>query len=131
MGLDVSPDTPVEELGIAQMQLVEIARALLTDAKLLILDEPTATLTPREVDRLFDIIRRLTARGIGVLFISHHLDEMKEIGDRVTVLRNGAVGGDPRRGRCHRRQVIELMVGRAMSEGYPFRERGDTGDQSC
>ena len=89
VGLDVPPDTPVEELGIAQMQMVEIARALLTDAKLLILDEPTATLTPREVDRLFAIIRQLTAQGIGVLFISHHLDEMKEIGDRVTVLRNG------------------------------------------
>ena len=63
VGLDVPPDTPVEELGIAQMQMVEIARALLTDAKLLILDEPTATLTPREVDRLFGIIRQLAARA--------------------------------------------------------------------
>ncbi len=89
VGLDVPPDTAVENLGIAQMQMVEIARALLTDAKVLILDEPTATLTPRETDQLFGIIRKLTDRGIGVLFISHHLDEMKEIGDRVTILRNG------------------------------------------
>ena len=101
VGLDVPPDTPVEELGIAQMQMVEIARALLTDAKLLILDEPTATLTPREVDRLFEIIRKLTAQGIGVLFISHHLDEMKEIGDRVTVLRNGQWAATRRRRRRH------------------------------
>ena len=76
VGLDVPPGTPVEELGIAQMQLVELARALSADAKVLILDEPTATLTPPEVDRLFGIIRRLTARGIGVLYISHHLDEI-------------------------------------------------------
>ena len=89
VGLDVPPDTTVEDLGIAQMQMVEIARALLTDAKVLILDEPTATLTPRETDQLFGIIRKLAERGIGVLFISHHLDEVKEIGDRVTVLRNG------------------------------------------
>ncbi len=121
VGLDVPPDTPVEELGIAQMQMVEIARALLTDAKLLILDEPTATLTPREVDRLFGIIRQLTAQGIGVLFISHHLDEMKEIGDRVTVLRNGQWAATRDVAQVTVAEVIELMVGRAMAEGFPFR----------
>jgi ribose transport system ATP-binding protein len=129
VGLDVPPDTPVEDLGIAQMQLVEIARALLTDARLLILDEPTATLTPREVDRLFDIIRRLAQRGIGVLFISHHLDEMKEIGDRVTVLRNGRVAATRTVADTTVAQVIELMVGRAMTEGYPFREAVRPGEE--
>ena len=89
VGLDMPPDTAVEDLGIAQMQLVEIARALLTEARVLILDEPTATLTPRETDQLFGIVRKLAERGIGILFISHHLDEVKEIGDRVTVFRNG------------------------------------------
>jgi ribose transport system ATP-binding protein len=122
VGLDVPPDTPVEELGIAQMQMVELARALLTDAKLLILDEPTATLTPREVDRLFEIIRKLTGQGIGVLFISHHLDEMKEIGDRVTVLRNGQWAATRAVADVSVPQVIELMVGRALAEGFPFRE---------
>jgi ribose transport system ATP-binding protein len=121
VGLDVPADTPVEELGIAQMQMVEIARALLTDARLLILDEPTATLTPREVDRLFEIIRQLTARGIAVLFISHHLDEMKEIGDRVTVLRNGQWAATRLVADIDVPQVIELMVGRALAEGFPFR----------
>jgi ribose transport system ATP-binding protein len=123
VGLDVPPDTPVEELGIAQMQMVEIARALLTDAKLLILDEPTATLTPREVDRLFEIVRKLTARNIGVLFISHHLDEMKEIGDRVTVLRNGQWAATRKVADISVAEVIELMVGRALAEGFPFREQ--------
>jgi ribose transport system ATP-binding protein len=121
VGLDIPPGTPVEELGIAQRQLLEIARALSADAKVLILDEPTATLTPPEVDRLFDIIRRLTARGIGVLFISHHLDEILEIGDRVTVLRNGIVAATREVADVTIGQVIELMVGRTMSEGYPFR----------
>jgi ribose transport system ATP-binding protein len=123
VGLDVPPDTPVEELGIAQMQMVEIARALLTDARLLILDEPTATLTPREVDRLFEIVRKLTARGIGVLFISHHLDEMKEIGDRVTVLRNGQWAATKAVTDITVAEVIELMVGRALAAGFPFRGR--------
>jgi ribose transport system ATP-binding protein len=122
VGLDVPPDTPVEELGIAQMQMVEIARALLTDAQLLILDEPTATLTPREVDRLFEIIRKLTARGIGVLFITHHLDEMKEIGDRVTVLRNGQWAATRSVADTSAAEVIELMVGRALAAGFPFRD---------
>ncbi len=129
VGLDVPPDTPVEELGIAQMQMVEIARALLTDARLLILDEPTATLTPREVDRLFEIIRKLTARGIGVLFISHHLDEMKEIGDRVTVLRNGQWAATRDVAGITVGEVIELMVGRALAEGFPFREHVVPGDE--
>ena len=129
VGLDVPPDTPVEELGIAQMQMVEIARALLTDAKLLILDEPTATLTPREVDRLFGIIRQLTAQGIGVLFISHHLDEMKEIGDRVTVLRNGQWAATRDVAQVTVAEVIELMVGRAMAEGFPFREQVMLGEE--
>jgi ribose transport system ATP-binding protein len=129
VGLDVPPDTPVEELGIAQMQMLEIARALLTDAKLLILDEPTATLTPREVDRLFGIVRQLTAQGIGVLFISHHLDEMKEIGDRVTVLRNGRWAATRDVADVTVAEVIELMVGRTMAEGFPFRKQVRLGEE--
>ncbi len=121
VGLDVPPDTVVEDLGIAQMQMVEVARALLTDAKVLILDEPTATLTPRETDQLFGIIRKLAGRGIGILFISHHLDEVVEIGDRVTVLRNGQWVATEDVADVTVPQIIELMVGRAMTEAYPFR----------
>ena len=129
VGLEMPPDTAVEDLGIAQMQLVEIARALLTDAKVLILDEPTATLTPRETDQLFDIIRRLAGRGIGVLFISHHLDEVKQIGDRVTVLRNGQWVATEDVSDITVAQIIELMVGRVMTEGYPFRSSVELGEE--
>jgi ribose transport system ATP-binding protein len=129
VGLEMSPDTVLEDLGIAQMQLVEIARALLTDAKLLILDEPTATLTPRETQQLFGIVRVLTARGIGVLFISHHLDEVKEIGDRVTILRNGRWVATEDVADVSVDRIIELMVGRALTEGYPFRPSTELGGE--
>jgi ribose transport system ATP-binding protein len=129
VGLDMPPDTAVEDLGIAQMQLVEIARALLTDARVLILDEPTATLTPRETDQLFGIVRKLAERGIGILFISHHLDEVKEIGDRVTVLRNGQWVATRDVADINVAEIIELMVGRAMTEGYPFRPEVELGDE--
>ncbi len=129
VGLDVPPNTTVEDLGIAQMQMVEIARALLTEAKLLILDEPTATLTPRETDQLFGIIRKLAGQGIGILFISHHLDEVKEIGDRVTVLRNGQWVATEDVRDVTVPQIIELMVGRAMTEAYPFRPSVELGGE--
>ena len=129
VGLDVPPATTVEDLGIAQMQMVEIARALLTDAKVLILDEPTATLTPRETDQLFGIIRKLAGQGIGVLFISHHLDEVKEIGDRVTVLRNGQWVATRDVSDISVAEIIELMVGRTMTEGYPFRRSVELGPE--
>ncbi|HBQ31721.1 MAG TPA: D-xylose ABC transporter ATP-binding protein, partial [Ochrobactrum anthropi] len=89
VGLAVDPRMPVSELGVAQMQLVEIAKALGYDSKLLVLDEPTATLTPPEIERLFAIIKRLKAKGVTIIYISHRLHEVFEIGDRVTVLRNG------------------------------------------
>jgi ribose transport system ATP-binding protein len=129
VGLDMPPDTAVEDLGIAQMQLVEIARALLTEAKLLILDEPTATLTPRETDQLFGIVRKLAGQGIGVLFISHHLDEVKQIADRVTVFRNGQWVATEDVTDVTVAQIIELMVGRVMTEGYPFRPSVELGEE--
>lgn len=129
VGLHVPPDTAVEDLGIAQMQMVEIARALLTDAKVLILDEPTATLTPRETDQLFKIIRKLVAQGMGVLFISHHLDEVMDIADRVTILRNGQWVDRREVSDITVAELIELMVGRAMTEAYPFRSSVRPGEE--
>jgi len=89
VGLALSPKTPVELLGIAQMQLIEIAKALSGQSKVLILDEPTATLTSKEIDTLFGIIKRLQAEGVTIIYVSHRLQEVFEIGDRFTVLRNG------------------------------------------
>ena len=108
IGLDVSPDTLVERLGIAQMQLVEIAKAISTDCKLLIMDEPTATLTSREAGRLFGILRALRERGVAIVYISHRLQEVLELADRVTVLRNGRsveTRADGRRDRARPGQV--------------------------
>ncbi|HEU4382208.1 MAG TPA: sugar ABC transporter ATP-binding protein [Anaeromyxobacteraceae bacterium] len=121
VGLEVSPRARVETLGVAQMQLIEIAKALSTRSKVLILDEPTATLTPREIGRLFEIIARLKARGVTVIYISHRLQEVFQVGDRITVLRNGRkVETLPTREATIPR-IVKLMVGKEMGEEYPFR----------
>ncbi|WP_399091394.1 sugar ABC transporter ATP-binding protein [Streptomyces sp. BBFR2] len=116
--LDVSPSTPVAELGIARLQMVEIAKALSLDARVLIMDEPTAVLTSEEVDTLFGIVRELRADGVGVIFITHHLEEIGALGDRVTVLRDGrSVAEVP--ATTDEDELIRLMVGRDISEQYP------------
>ena len=122
VGLDVSPDTPVELLGVAQMQLIEIAKALSSRSKVLILDEPTATLTSREIDTLFKIIGKLKSEGVTIIFISHHLDEVFKIGDRITVLRNGETAGTHITDLITIPEIVKLMVGRSMDEEYPFQE---------
>ena len=120
VGLDLSPRTRVESLGVAQMQLVEIAKALSAQSKVLILDEPTAALTSTEIGRLFGIIAGLKARGVTIIYISHRLHEVFEIGDRVTVLRNGRkVDTLPAR-EAKIPQIVRLMVGREMGTEYPF-----------
>src|SRR5207237_8011772 len=89
LGVDYGPDTPVRGLGVADRQLLEIAKALSTSARLLIMDEPTAALSPHEVENLFSTVRRLRDRGVAVVFISHRLEEVTAIADTVTVLRDG------------------------------------------
>ncbi|GAA4618817.1 sugar ABC transporter ATP-binding protein [Saccharopolyspora hordei] len=120
-GLDLDPDAVVGDLGVAHRQLVEIAKALSLDTRFLVMDEPTAVLSRAEVDRLFGIVRDLTARGVGVVFISHLLDEVAEIGDRVSVLRDGAkvaeVPAD-----TDQDELVRLMVGRTVDQQYPPRD---------
>ncbi len=122
LGLDMNPRTPVEMLGVAQMQLVEIAKAISSDCRVLILDEPTATLSPKDIARLFEIVRRLKDKGIGVIFISHHLKEVYEIADRLTVLRNGEVIGTRPVAETGIPEIVSMMVGRSMETEYPFLE---------
>ena len=122
VGLDVSPRTPVELLGVAQMQLLEIAKALSGDSSVLILDEPTATLTPKEIGKLFAIIRKLKAKGVTIIYISHRLKEIFDIGDRVTVLRNGTKVATREIGEVTIPDIVKMMVGREMSSEYPFRD---------
>lgn len=121
VGLRVSPDTLVEHLGVAQMQLVELARALSEESKLLIMDEPTSTLSPREISTLFEIIRSLKARGVTIIYISHRLQEIFEIGDRVTVLRNGKKVGTKLLEEVTIPEIVKMMVGRDIEDEYPFR----------
>src|SRR5262249_59491250 len=88
-GLALDPDRRVDALGIAEQQMVEVAKALFRRARVLVMDEPTSALTAREIERLFEVIRRVTAAGVGVVYISHRMRELTAIGDRVTVLRDG------------------------------------------
>ncbi|QXJ21855.1 sugar ABC transporter ATP-binding protein [Actinomadura graeca] len=129
VGLDVPPHTRMERLGIAQVQLVEIAKALSREARLLVLDEPTATLTSRESGRLFEILRRLTGRGVAVVYISHHLEELYEIGDRVTVLRNGRHVTTRPLSEVEPAELVRLMVGRDLDQEFPTREPSEPGEE--
>ena len=125
IGLDVDVDTLVGELGIARQQLVEIAKALSINARILILDEPTAALTRHETESLFAVMADLRSRGVGMLFISHHLDEIAEVGDTVTVLRDGEFVAEVPAS-TPEDELVRLMVGRSIEEQYPRNAGGAT-----
>jgi len=116
MGVDIDPGALVSSLRVGERQVVEIARALADDAKLLILDEPTAALSQQEVDRLFDWVRRLRNDGVCIVYITHRLDEVFELADRVQVLRNGSVALLSPATDVTRRELVEAMVGRDIGE---------------
>lgn len=119
--LDLAPSRLVGNLAQGERQLVEIAKALHADAKVLILDEPTTSLTRREVERLFSIIERLKSRGVGIIFISHALEDVMHVCERMTVLRDGAVVGTDLRERLNLPTIISMMVGRSIDAIYPER----------
>jgi ABC-type sugar transport system ATPase subunit len=116
---------PVGSLSIAEQQQVSIAKALAGDARVLILDEPSAILTDAEIDVLFEVVRRLTASGVAVIYISHRLDELFRIADEVTVMRDGATIGTYPIGELSVRRVAELMVGGILSDDRPRRDVPD------
>lgn len=124
LGLDLDPATPVGKLSVAKMQLVEIAKALALNSHLLLLDEPTASLTPHETDSLFSILRGLRDDGVSMMFVSHKLEEVQEICDQVTVLRDGKNACQSRllEG-LDRQDIVRLMIGR--SEQIPSWEARD------
>jgi rhamnose transport system ATP-binding protein len=122
LGVDFGPDTPVRGLGVADRQLLEIAKALSSSARLLIMDEPTAALSPNEVESLFSTVRRLRERGVAIVFISHRLDEVTALADTVTVLRDGKhVVTRPAAGLSHD-EIVRLMVGRSLDALFPKEE---------
>lgn len=118
VGLDVPLHRPVGELPLGQQQLVEIARALALDARILIMDEPTSSLTQRETDRLFEVIADLKRAGVAVVYISHRLAEVNAVADRVTVLRDGKNAGDLTREQISHAAIVRLMVGRDLRQFY-------------
>jgi D-xylose transport system ATP-binding protein len=119
VGLEVDPARPVKELGIGQQQMVEIAKALAKDASILVLDEPTAALTEADARRLLAFLRELRGRGVSMIYISHRLEEVFEIADRVTVLRDGKSVATRDAASLSRDQVIAMMVGREVKDLYP------------
>ena len=118
LGADFTPDTPVEDLSIAQRQMVEIAKALSFDARVIIMDEPTSSLTISETERLLEVIADLKAHGISVIYISHRLGEIMTCADRVVVLRDGRTAGELARGELSHAAMIRLMIGRDLKALY-------------
>jgi ribose transport system ATP-binding protein len=119
VGLEIDPDRLVSSLTVAEQQRVEIAKALAIEAKVLILDEPTATLAEKEIEGLFGVIQDLASRGISILYISHRLDEIFAIADRVTVMRDGRVVDTLPASELDEEKLVRLMVGREVGNLYP------------
>jgi ribose transport system ATP-binding protein len=122
VGLHTDPDRVVMGLTVAEMQRVEIAKALAIDAKVVIMDEPTATLAEKEIEDLFEVIRDLTSHGIAILYISHRLDEIFRIADRVTVMRDGKIVDTLPTSELDEDKLVRLMVGRDIGNLYPKTE---------
>src|SRR5688572_9052243 len=122
VGLKLPPTTLVSELTAGQMQMVEISKALALNARLIIMDEPTSSLTAGESEHLFKIIRQLRSEGIGIVYISHRMEEVLELSDRITVPRDGSYVGDVARKEATHDKIVAMMVGRELSGQY-FPER--------
>lgn len=122
LGLSVPLHVPCRRLTVAQQQIVEIAKALLHEARIIVMDEPTAALTPLETEQLFRVVEELKARGLGIIYISHRLEEIFRLADRVTVLRDGVNAGDRATAAVDRPNLIEMMVGRSLKEEFPRRD---------
>lgn len=124
----ISPEDIAGDLSVGQQQMVEIARTLATNAELLVMDEPTAALTDREIESFFNVIKKLKAEGVSIIYISHRMEEIFEICDRITVLRDGEYIGTEKIADTSFQAIVKMMVGREIGERYPARSNsiGDT-----
>lgn len=127
VGLDISPRTLVKDLSIGKQQMVEIAKALSAGARVLIMDEPTSSLSSRETEYLFEVVKDLRSKGVSIIYISHRLGEVKELADRVCVLRDGENAGDLTKEEISHDNLVRLMVGRDLSQFYAHQPQ-QTGD---
>jgi ribose transport system ATP-binding protein len=123
LGVKLDPRTPVRLLGVAQQQMVEVAKALSTQARVLIMDEPTSALTGSEIPELFAAMRRLTARGVGIIYISHRMEEIAQVGHRVTVFRDGRHVATVEAASASVPALIKMMAGRELTEHFPRRRK--------
>ena len=119
VGLNISPKTKVQYLSVAQQQLVEIAKALSVNSKVIIMDEPTSAISPNEIENLFKLILKLKENGVGIIYISHKLEEIFKIADRITVFRDGEHIGTEKTSNLDEDGLISMMVGRKMSDMFP------------
>lgn len=118
VGLRLRPTMPVAELTTGQQQLVELAKALSVDARIIVMDEPTSSLTLAESEQLFDIVRQLRAEGIAIIYISHRMEEVIALADRIAVMRDGRNAGELSRTEATREKIVSMMVGRELSGAY-------------
>ena len=130
IGANINVRVPVNTLGVASQQMIEIAKAISTDCKFLILDEPTAVLTNQEIDKLFEVVEVLKKKGVAIVFISHRLEEINRIGDKVTVMRDGTYVDtvDVEKGNLNTDYLVKLMVGREIKNKFP-KEKVEIGEE--
>ncbi len=125
LNANIDLNKPVDSLSIANQQFIEIAKAIAIDTKVLIFDEPTASLTGNEVDKLFELIETLKADGVTIIYISHHLDEILQMCDRLTCLRDGEWVGTRNVSDCTKQDIVKMMVGREIVNAFPNRPKKD------
>jgi ribose transport system ATP-binding protein len=130
LGVRLDVDRRIGDLTVADRQMIEIAKALVDKVELLILDEPTAVISGREAALLFDRLKRLRDQGVAIIYISHRLEELFELADRATVLKDGAVVGTEEIGKLDRWKIIRMMVGRELGDLYPSRGKGGPSGQT-
>lgn len=123
LGLNISPTVLAKDLSVGRQQLVEIAKALMTNADIIIMDEPTAALTDREIDTLFEVIERLKRKGVSFIYISHRMEEIFAICDRITVLRDGASIGTKVIKETNFDEIVSMMVGRELGDRFPSSDK--------
>ncbi len=127
LGVKIDPARKMDTLSIGQQQMIEIAKALMVDAKVLIMDEPTAALTQSETEVLFKVVRSLKAKGVSIVYISHRMEEIFDLCDRITILRDGQYVGTKFIAQTDMTEIVKMMIGREIGERYPERhvEKGD------
>lgn len=122
LGVKIDPTQRMSELSVGQQQMIEIAKALMVDAKVIIMDEPTAALTQSETDVLFEVVKSLREKGVSIVYISHRMEEIFYLCDRITVLRDGSYIGTKKIAETDMNDVVKMMIGREIGERYPARE---------